>query len=225
MDAKPLFVLIVFVMLIALFASESMKTTDLTPGTPYVPPAGEANFAQDFSYQAGGGPCQGTYTVRQGDTLSQIARTCGVTLEMLLSANPFITNPNLIRPGQVLNIFYVATAVPTLSLPDTGGSALLAEPTALPVQETIPGPELRPGGMVPITIENFPPGTLVNVEIGKEDGPLDFVKRPQISADGRLRIEVPIPPNAVPGETWVVVVTSMEDTSLVVRSPVFTIAP
>lgn len=225
MNAKPLFVLIVFVLLIALFAGESMNNTDLTPGTPYVPPAGESNFAQNFTHQAGGGPCQGTYTVQQGDTLSQIARTCGVTLELLLSANPSITNPHLIRPGQQLSIFYMATAVPTLTLPDTGGNQLLAVPTAVSTQETIPDTELRPGGMVPITIQNFPPLTLVNVEMGKEDGLLELVKQPQIGADGSLRIEVPIPPNAVPGETWVVVVTSMEDPNLVVRSPVFTIAP
>jgi len=45
-----------------------------------------------------------TYTVRNGDTLYMIARRYGISLEQLISANPQITNPNLIQIGQVINI-------------------------------------------------------------------------------------------------------------------------
>lgn len=45
-----------------------------------------------------------TYTVQPGDTMYQIARRTGVSLESLISANPSVTNPNLIFPGQVINI-------------------------------------------------------------------------------------------------------------------------
>lgn len=223
-------------MLLALFASEAMNTTDLTPGTPYDPGTGSSamgesqTFAQNFSYQTGGGPCSGSYVVRQGDTLSQIARTCGVTLDMLLAANPSITNPNLIRPGQVLNIFYMATVVPTMAVPDTGGKsggapAPTAAPTAAPAQETIPDTGKRVGDIVVVDVQNFPPLTLVKVEMGVENSTLEFIKGPQTGADGSLRVEVPVPPNAKPGEKWVVVVTSTADPSLVARSPVFTILP
>ncbi len=45
------------------------------------------------------------YTVQPGDTLSGIAgQFFGVTLEALEAANPQITNPNLIVPGQVIRI-------------------------------------------------------------------------------------------------------------------------
>lgn len=40
------------------------------------------------------------YTVQPGDTLSGIAGMFGITLDQLLAANPQITNPNLIYPGQ-----------------------------------------------------------------------------------------------------------------------------
>src|SRR5271157_2649588 len=45
-----------------------------------------------------------TYIVRQGDTLSGIAQNFGVSLQALQAANPQITNPDLIFPGQVINI-------------------------------------------------------------------------------------------------------------------------
>ena len=45
-----------------------------------------------------------TYTVVKGDTLSAIAKKYGITLQELLKANPQITNPNLIKVGQVINI-------------------------------------------------------------------------------------------------------------------------
>jgi tyrosinase len=45
------------------------------------------------------------YTVQPGDTLSGIAgKFPGVTLSALEAANPQITNPNLIVPGQVIRI-------------------------------------------------------------------------------------------------------------------------
>lgn len=44
-----------------------------------------------------------TYTVQWGDWLNKIASQLGVTTQALLAANPGI-NPNLISPGQVLNV-------------------------------------------------------------------------------------------------------------------------
>ncbi len=49
-------------------------------------------------------PCGDTVTVQPGDTLFRIATVCETTVSALLAANPAITNPNLIFPGQVLNI-------------------------------------------------------------------------------------------------------------------------
>jgi len=51
---------------------------------------------------SGGG--DGSYFVKTGDTLSAIARDKGVSLNALIQANPQILHPDLIRPGQHLNI-------------------------------------------------------------------------------------------------------------------------
>lgn len=49
------------------------------------------------------GEC-GPYTVVKGDTLSSIANRYGTTVAALLTANPNITNANLIKVGQVIDI-------------------------------------------------------------------------------------------------------------------------
>lgn len=43
---------------------------------------------------------QTVYTVKSGDTLSQIALDFGTTVSDILSLNPSIQNPNLIFPGE-----------------------------------------------------------------------------------------------------------------------------
>ena len=56
-----------------------------------------------------------TYVVQVGDTFSEIASRCGVSVNALWNANPYIGNVNLLYPGQVLNIpstSYYATPVP-----------------------------------------------------------------------------------------------------------------
>lgn len=45
-----------------------------------------------------------THTVKSGDTLWAIARANGVPLKSLIAANPQIANPNLIYPGQKVNV-------------------------------------------------------------------------------------------------------------------------
>ncbi|WP_350343444.1 LysM domain-containing protein [Proteinivorax tanatarense] len=45
---------------------------------------------------------QGRYTVQPGDTMFFIAQRFGVSLQALINANPHITNPDLIFPGDVL---------------------------------------------------------------------------------------------------------------------------
>jgi hypothetical protein len=50
------------------------------------------------------GPAGNTYRVQEGDTLSGIADKLGISVEALEAANPSITDPNLIFPGQELHV-------------------------------------------------------------------------------------------------------------------------
>lgn len=58
---------------------------------------------QQSSVQASGAGGR-DYTVRSGDTLSEIAASNGVSLQALIRANPQISNPDLIRPGEQVSI-------------------------------------------------------------------------------------------------------------------------
>ena len=50
-----------------------------------------------------------TYTVKKGDTLSAIAKKYKTTVHVLMSINKNISNANIIRVGQVINLPTPAT--------------------------------------------------------------------------------------------------------------------
>lgn len=80
----------------------------------------------------------GSYTVRSGDTMSAIAQSYGVSLSALIQANPQISNPNLIYPGQSLSI-------PGASSPSVNGPGQVS-----------PGSSVQPIGNNPAAIaESF----------------------------------------------------------------------
>lgn len=51
-----------------------------------------------------GSTSAGTYVVGWGDTLRKIAARLGISVTDLIAANPQLWNPNLIYPGQVINL-------------------------------------------------------------------------------------------------------------------------
>lgn len=75
-------------------------------------------------------------TVRRGDTLWDLARTHGVSLQALVAANPQIADPDLILPGQTLALpggtapvsgtTATAPTAPTEGPDDAGGAADIA---------------------------------------------------------------------------------------------------
>ncbi len=78
-------------------------------------------------------PGPSTYTVQRGDTLGNIARRFNTTIQILIQLNPQIINPNLIYPGQVINLpggtGTVPTPVNTPTSPIAGGQD---RPSAMP---------------------------------------------------------------------------------------------
>lgn len=53
-----------------------------------------------------------SYQVQWGDSLGKIARRMGVSLSQIMYANPELRNPNVIYPGQVINIPPASLVVP-----------------------------------------------------------------------------------------------------------------
>jgi LysM repeat protein len=92
-------------------------TTVGDTGQPVATPEG----GNDTTGQPPTGACSSPYTVKAGEWFLLIARNCGVTAQALQAANPGV-NPNLLRPGQVLNIPGGGTGggVPPQPTPDTG---------------------------------------------------------------------------------------------------------
>ncbi len=64
-------------------------------------PGGAITPANDVPSEPASGR---TYTVRSGDSLNAIAARHGCPVDALMRANPQITNPSLIRAGQVLDL-------------------------------------------------------------------------------------------------------------------------
>jgi hypothetical protein len=62
----------------------------------------------------------GTVKVKSGDNMSALAKKAGVSLKEFIAANPQITNPSLIRPGQVLNVPDAKAKTPATPAPTSG---------------------------------------------------------------------------------------------------------
>lgn len=77
---------------------------------------------------SGGEDCPSVYIVQRGDYLSRIARFFRVPLNVVLQMNDFMGNPNLIHPGDKVN------------LPCAGGPTNQAIPAAKPQPQAQPAP-------------------------------------------------------------------------------------
>lgn len=81
------------------------------------------------------------YRVVRGDTMFEIARRNGLSLESLIRANPQISNPNLIYPGQEICIPRPQIVAPFVEEP---------MPLPTPIPEPAPLPQPMPTPVQPI---------------------------------------------------------------------------
>lgn len=78
-------------------------------------------------------PTTVTVTVKRGDTLASIAAANQVTAQRIYNANPSITNPNLIYPGQQIHIPQASEQLTDRAMP----SAVSAAPARTTGQKTV----------------------------------------------------------------------------------------
>lgn len=127
--------------LIAKMNADAKKSTTTTTPTPAPTPK----------------PQYETYTIKYGDTLSEIAQRYGTTVQKILDANPYITNKNKIYAGKTLQIPKFHTGGEVIG--DEEGFALLKP------KEIILTPEWA-SGIKKLTkmVENnqFPSNSVVN---------------------------------------------------------------
>lgn len=91
-----------------------------------------------------------TYVVKAGQTLGGIAAILGVSLASLLGSNPQITNPNVIQPGQTVNVPATAPVnpapAPAPAPKPTPAPAPAPKPAPAPAKYT---PPAFPNGIAP----------------------------------------------------------------------------
>lgn len=152
------------------------------------------------------------YTVRPGDTLFQIARRFGVTVDAILAANPQITDPNRIMPGQVITI-------PVEGAPPPGTTQYVIQPgdtlfeiarrlgitldelLALNPQITDPS-RIQPGQVIniPARVAPPPPGRTYVVQPG--DTMYSIARRFGVSLEELIAAnpQIPDPSRLTPGQ-------------------------
>ena len=239
MSAKPIVVLLFFLLFFAIFAGGVIGDTDLTQGgqkqTFLSGSADGINFdvfgsdspASSSTSNPGGamevsavnsGASGNSYTVKSGDTLSRIAQSNGVVLKDLLAANPSISNPNLIGVGQKITLPENGAAPAQASTPTP---TLTFAPTVAP--SATPDQGLQPGDLVNIEVKGFPPNAEVEVAIGRIGYSPASVEKMETGENGVLKTSLVVPEKARPNEKWTVSITTVKPPRMKVTAAPFLI--
>jgi len=134
---------------------------------------------------------QPVYITEHGDYLTAIAARFGITYQALLQANPQISNPRLIYPGQRINL-------PSGIIPITGDQA----------QVSLSQSNGPAGTQVTVNGTAFPPNTPVSLVIGQQGAGAITVASVTTGSDGSFSTQVTIPGNAGAGSTWIITATT-----------------
>jgi LysM repeat protein len=166
----------------ALMQANGLTDADLVvAGTTLIIPT---NTNAPIAVAANPAPIAGTHTVMPGETLSQIARRYGLTVDDLIRANN-ITNPSLITVGQVLMV-PGSTRAPSASDDDLGIVGTTVEYAAPPPEPDLgimpagadsvpplPEPEILIRGSEVVVIETPPDSTMLETAAVVESAPLE----------------------------------------------------
>ncbi|WP_440222716.1 LysM peptidoglycan-binding domain-containing protein [Dokdonella sp. MW10] len=88
----------------AIAQQHGVSLSSLIAANPQISNPNLIHAGQQVHLPSGAQAQASSHTVQRGDTLSAIAQEHGVSLSSLISANPQISNPNLIYPGQEIRI-------------------------------------------------------------------------------------------------------------------------
>jgi LysM repeat protein len=137
------------------------------------------------------GICGPTYTVKPGDSFGSIALVCGVSYDALIAANPQISDPAAIYPGQTIHIS--PAIIPITGSNPAGLRSLQITPQAGPA-----------GTQVLVSGTGFPASTSLTVGAGIVDsGPV--VSQPVVSdANGGFAAQFSIPATASAQQHWAI---------------------
>jgi LysM repeat protein len=96
------------------------------------------------------------HVIRPGENLYRISLRYGVTISQIMGANPFITNPNIIYAGTVLQIPTGTVPLPVTPTPRpptvTPGGPTVTPPPPTTVPPTVPPP--TPGGQTTYVVRS-----------------------------------------------------------------------
>ncbi len=137
-------------------------------------------------------PSGGTYTVRSGDTLLAIAERFNTTISALLTANPQITDPDLIFAGA------------QLALPGSGLIPITGQQAQLTLAPAAGGPST----LVTVTGSNFPANASLNLTAGPQGATPTFSVPVTADSSGSFTAQLAIPPATPTGSIWLVTVAS-----------------
>ncbi|HEY4693395.1 MAG TPA: LysM peptidoglycan-binding domain-containing protein [Bellilinea sp.] len=143
--------------------------------------AATAEFATSNTFTVGTVTVdKNTYTVVSGDTLLKISNRFNTTVAAIIAANPKITNPNVIIPGQVLTIPANQAGAAVALIPYTGTA----------------------GSKIVVVVDGFPASQNVDVRLELQGTSTVVVVDGKTDTLGYLRIEVTLPTSAKAGEKW-----------------------
>jgi LysM repeat protein len=154
-----------------------------------------------------------TYVVQSGDRLARIAQDYGTSVNAILALNPQITDPDLIYPGEVLQIPVGTVTTPVI--PITGSSAQIVPSS---------GPQ---GAYVQVIVTGFPANTPIHIGLHKPGQKLiESSTDATTNAYGAASVTVRIPKgsNINNNREWLAKVSTTSGKSLTVESiPYFTV--
>jgi spore coat assembly protein SafA len=124
--------------------------------------------------------------VKPGDTLSEIARKNGVPLQQLIAANPQFKNPNLIYPGNVVNVPAVTGPIVIGARPLAQAASQMGSPSILSSGAMTSRAGSGPRAGMPAPAQVRPSGGITNTNAAR---PVDASVRGDPSNRNRNRYE------------------------------------